>query len=357
MNRELLSKAFGDIDELFVEEAYRPVPGDTGAPERILHMKKKRLITFALAAALMLALGITAYSVWSIHSARQQELKDDLGIGDNSVSSYLEYPVPDGPAAGLVLLSSVNDGEIQHLYVNISPVSEEDASSFPDNTRFSWSIPGTEIGGFAGPQLPVGLSVSGTDAIREAVLEHAYDRETQTMTLQCYVDVNFIETAKASLGTDSLPLQVNMTSGENDPQTFGPVRFALTEKQCRYFDFGRALYYDEALDREIEIIGLELTPFSAVWVVNYEGAAGFHTPEADWDAYRPWSQLEDKVCIESQLYFRDGSSFSTGGALTTPYEDGAVRLRCGWGGAIDIDNVQRIALGDLVLWEAADELS
>ena len=63
MKRELLSKAFGDIDESFVREAYRPVPGDaSGSPERIVHRKKKRIITFALAAALILSLGIVAYA-------------------------------------------------------------------------------------------------------------------------------------------------------------------------------------------------------------------------------------------------------------------------------------------------------
>ena len=65
MKRELLSKAFGDIDESFVREAYRPVPGDaSGSPERIVHMNKKRIVTFALAAALILAIGISAYALW-----------------------------------------------------------------------------------------------------------------------------------------------------------------------------------------------------------------------------------------------------------------------------------------------------
>jgi hypothetical protein len=63
MNRELLSKAVGEIDEAFVAEAYRPVPeAASGSSERIVPMKKKRIITFALAAALLLALGIVAYA-------------------------------------------------------------------------------------------------------------------------------------------------------------------------------------------------------------------------------------------------------------------------------------------------------
>ena len=108
----------------------------------------------------------------------------------------------------------------------------------------------------------------------------------------------------------------------------------------------------EELDKDIEIVGLELTPFSAVWKVSYEGAENFHKPGADQTAYGPWSILEDKVCIEAKIIFSDGSEFSTGGALTTPYENDTVNQWCGWGSAINIDDVQRIVLGDLVLWEA-----
>ncbi len=69
-------------------------------------------------------------------------------------------------------------------------------------------------------------------------------------------------------------------------------------------------------------------------------------------AYSPWSILEDRVCIDAKLIFSDGSTFYTGGSLTCPYEAGVVKLNCGWGSAMNIDDVQRIVLGDLVLWEA-----
>ena len=62
MKRELLLKAFGEIDENYIAEAYQPLPEKAaGTSERIVHMKKKRFLTLALAAALILALGITAY--------------------------------------------------------------------------------------------------------------------------------------------------------------------------------------------------------------------------------------------------------------------------------------------------------
>lgn len=67
MNRELLLKAFGEIDEKYIAEAYRPVSEDaSGSPERIVHMRKKRIITLALAAALLISLGIAAYSAGKV---------------------------------------------------------------------------------------------------------------------------------------------------------------------------------------------------------------------------------------------------------------------------------------------------
>ena len=103
MNRELLSKALCQIDESFIAEAYRPVPeASSGSPERIVPMKKKRIITFALAAALLLALGVTAYAV-GMHTgfftsvfgtglkgreAFDVEIKDDSG---NTVTTE-HYP-------------------------------------------------------------------------------------------------------------------------------------------------------------------------------------------------------------------------------------------------------------------------
>ncbi len=67
MNRELLLKAFGDIDEGFIAEAYRPLPEAAASPsERIVHLKKKRIITLALAAALLLSLGIAAWSAGKV---------------------------------------------------------------------------------------------------------------------------------------------------------------------------------------------------------------------------------------------------------------------------------------------------
>ena len=339
--------------------------------DKAVYRRTKRLLSLALAAVLLLALGAAAYAVWSIHEARQRELKEDLRIEESRVGSYTEYALADAPGeSGVTLLSTVNDGESQRVFVNVSPVERDVIERFPESIAFAWKLDGMTIDGAdywmtCAPRLKAGRSVSGHEAIRKAILEDAYDESTKTLTLECFVSNNAIAQAQEKRGEIRLTLtlwdyQAQADAGVGSSaewlgsqESFGSVWFTPTEREARTFDFHRAQYRDAALGKTIEIVGLELTPFSAVWKVHYPGDADFHTPNADWDAYAPWSMLEDRVCIESQLVFSDGSTFSTGGALTCPYRDGAVHLNCGWGSAIDIHDVQRIVLGDLVLWEAS----
>lgn len=98
MNRELLAKAFGDIDDNIVAEAYRPVTeAASGSPERIVHMSKKRIVTFALAAALILALGATAYAIFGLRSVGTHEMPETGEYSSLSELKQVEkavgYPV------------------------------------------------------------------------------------------------------------------------------------------------------------------------------------------------------------------------------------------------------------------------
>ena len=59
MKRELLSKVIGDIDDRFIAEAYRPACD----LERSVHVKKKRLLTLGLVAAILMTLSAAAYAI------------------------------------------------------------------------------------------------------------------------------------------------------------------------------------------------------------------------------------------------------------------------------------------------------
>ena len=63
MNREEKFQAIAGIDDRYIAESVCYAPEDAeGSSERIAHMKKKRILTFALAAVLILSLGIAAYA-------------------------------------------------------------------------------------------------------------------------------------------------------------------------------------------------------------------------------------------------------------------------------------------------------
>ena len=93
MNREKLFDALAGIDESFVAEALRYSPeAASGSSERIVHLKKKRIVTLALAAALILALGVAAYAVFSPYSTRVPEPEEGFRINwEENASGYIEW--------------------------------------------------------------------------------------------------------------------------------------------------------------------------------------------------------------------------------------------------------------------------
>ena len=370
MRRVDVFHALGDIDSRYVAEASRYAPGEAAcAPERTATVKK-RMITFALAAALVLALGITAFAVWNIHAARQQELRADLQIEESGVESYHEYDVPSAAGSGLTLLSTINDGEFQKVYVNVSPVGLDVIERFPGTVSFAWTLDGISLNGeeywmVAGPRLKGGRSVSGYEEIRQAVLEDAYDEETETLTLECHLSNEAIRQAQEARGRDSVLLTVtlwdhqasadagggNVAEWLRSQESFGSVWVTPTDLETRYIDFHGFRYQDEASGKTISVIGLELSPTSAVWKFDYEDAEKIHA-DRDQGLLVEWGQIQDRVSIDAMLVFSDGETFSTGGALRNYYENGTVNAYCSWEKAIDIKSVTEIRLGDQVLWQA-----
>lgn len=361
--------ALNNTDDSFLEEAWELLSGSVVSHKPAM---RKIIRTILIAAILMALMAATAYAIVSIHQKRQQELRENLKIEENNVTSYKEYESqPQSDTSGVTLLSTVNDGELQRVFVNVSPVEKDVIDRYPETVGFAWKLDGMNLNGeeywmTARPNLKDDSSISDEGDIHEAVLNDAYDEKTKTLTLKFSILNTAIAQAQAYENSERVHLTLTLWDrqaqadanvglsaewlGSQEP--FGSVWIAPTDQETRYFDFHQAFCRDEESDREIEIVGLELTPFSAVWKVRYDLAEQFHQPNADWDAYKPWSMLEDRVCIEAKLIFSDGSVFSTGGALNTPFENGIVNLNCGWESAININDVQRIVLGDLVLWEA-----
>ena len=94
MNRDRLFQALSGLDDRYVAEAIRYAPGDaSGASERIVKMKAKRIITIALAAVLILALGITGYATGFFSMlTRQPDPEETFRINwSEDPSGYIEW--------------------------------------------------------------------------------------------------------------------------------------------------------------------------------------------------------------------------------------------------------------------------
>lgn len=95
MNREQVFESLAGIDDRYVAEAASYAPGHAdSASERIVHMKKKRIITFLVAAVLMLTLSVTAYASYTAVSSpkaaekaalEQIEVWKEMGILSENV--------------------------------------------------------------------------------------------------------------------------------------------------------------------------------------------------------------------------------------------------------------------------------
>ena len=246
MNRTQLNRALTGIDDRYLTMVDRKTE-EVQTMRQKKTRTKKLFRTILIAAAIMALMGITAYAVSSIHAARQQALRADLQIQENSVSGYTEYPErgPDPAAAPsttaetrpaepkIQLISSLQQGDFQAVYFSLSPVPEERARSFFfDNmvTEFSYIASNEEIPedcwytagrieegiekSFAHPvpftegheaehmveqSSPTGLpdengvqqtvtfEVVDPDWYRPRLMEHSYDPETQSLMLTAMI--------------------------------------------------------------------------------------------------------------------------------------------------------------------------
>jgi len=298
MNRELLSKALCEIDESFIAEAYRPVPeASSGSSERIVHMKKKRIITFALAAALILALGVTAYAIGlGIHRQRQAEMRESFGMEGSSAPAYEEYDVPEENTSGVTLLSAINNGGAQHIIVNVAPVTRDD---------------------LALTQNPVMFSINGGQTWDQAMTagdeNSAYDAESQTLT------VSVMFGAEGKLPGEEITVLFNV----NGSLDLGSLVVKITDPDTRLVQLSEPIVLmNPVTEKPVTLIGMELRGNQAIWMLETEDAAYFygdHSSDSEADAKLrqdnivTWINWLDEQFRATKLNFADGSSCSFSG--------------------------------------------
>ena len=93
MNREKAFAALADISGEYISEAlcYSPAAA-SGPSERNVYLKKKRILSFVLAAALILALGVAGYAVFSPYSMRVPGSEEAFRIRwEENAGGYIEW--------------------------------------------------------------------------------------------------------------------------------------------------------------------------------------------------------------------------------------------------------------------------
>ena len=298
MTREQVWDIIGDIDDRFIAEAAQYDPKQCSrSPERIGVMSKKRIITFALAAALILALGVTAYAIgMGIHRQRQAEMRENFGMGGSDAPAYQEYTVPEENTSGVTLLSTINNGGNQRIIVNVSPITRDD---------------------LALTQHPVMFSLDGGQTWEQAMTagdeNSAYDAESQTLT----VSVMFSTEGKQP--GEEITVLFNVNGSLN----LGSITVKVTDPDTRLVRFPEPITLTNPVtEKPVSLIGVELRGNQAIWMLETEDAAYFygdHSSDSEADAKLrqdnivTWINWLDEQFRATKLYFADGSSCSFNG--------------------------------------------
>lgn len=365
------------IDDAYVLEAAETGERRASAKRKRVGRPTRRLAALAAAAALLLALGVTAYAISSIHQRRQAELKESLSIEDNQVESYVEYDTgAEENRLGIMLLSAVADGEFQRVYVNVSPVSREDVSACAGTAKFAFSVDGGNTFSYAAPYMPQEerLKLNGSDlvtaydpdtggeiryvdpaAVSELMLEHAYDQETQTLTLQCNILRSEMDCTKP---VELEVWGITMRPGDDGSvevsfdRNFGSVSFDPTGLEVRELMLDTPVVFENSETGQCGTIeGLIVYPTELTWLVTHPDAENVY--RGDWTEeekaeYRPlqvsWLNSIEEALSGAKLNFTDGTSFAIPVIVRMPFEDGWAKGVTYWTAAININAIESVEI-------------
>ena len=368
MNREKAFAALSGLDDRYIAEALRYTPGEAaGAPERSGKMKSKRLVTLALAAVLILALGATAWAIgMSIHRQRQEELRQELQVDENRVEDYVEYPVPEDPAeapeTGVTLLSAMNDGEFQNYWVVLNGVTPEmvermaaqiredrDGSPLGENDhRYCWIYCGWDGESWYDVWPEGGHNAEG--------LWDAYDAESGTLTVRTAITIDRMP-ERAELRFIIMDVidygDAHVSDGEL-AWDLGSVTVERTGQTLRTFWFPEPVPFTNGDRGSGEFLGMELSASGVNWILRHDGASEMYRPRdfaseeerlefLEWE--QSWLAAIEELERTAQLHFADGSSMAVNPPLSSELVGDMVKDKCLFGSTIDLSRVVAVSIG------------
>ena len=366
MNRDQILQMLENIDDRFVTEAARFDPVGRRSPtERSRHMKMKRIVTLALAAALLLGLGAVACAVgMSIYRQRQEELRQELQIDENKVEDYVEYPVAQEPeevsGSGATLLSTMNDGEFQRIWVVLNGMTPEMIQQLEHTEQVDWE--GRKLPANGHRYGMIYATMDGEnyfDAMSLLNFRDGYDPESQTLTTECAIPLHELEQGKkVSLRfvmADCIDYELDHSEAELVCE-LGTVEVERTGQSIRTVWFPESVPFENGAFGKGEFLGAEISAAGVNWILRHDGVSQMYRPhtfanEEERLAYgemeRSWIAAIEEVERTAQLHFADGTSREVEPPLSSSEPEGdTVKDVCLFGsGTIDPDQVIGITIG------------
>ena len=329
---------------------------------------RKTTRTILLAAVIASLLGVTAFALGlSIHRQRQEEIRDQMKIDENHVEDYVEYTVPgtpeELPTEGATLLSAINDGEFQQVWVVLNGVTPEMIDSIaaceqtdregtplgPDEHRYRWVVWTMD-----------GEHFGDTDTVAGHSIREGYDAESQTLTLRAWVLLD-------ELPADGSPVELHFQlvdcidygNGYSDAElvcNLGSVEVCRTGQTTRTLWFSEPIPFENTeKGGQGEFLGVEISATGVNWILRHDGMEQMYQPhdfatEEERQAYnemeRSWIRATEAVERGATLNFADGSSRSGLVPLRSELVDGAVKDLCSFGDStIDVNQVVSVTIG------------
>ena len=347
----------------------------------------RRVVSLALAAALLIALGVTAYAVgMSIHKRRQEALRQSLGI--QNAPAYVEYETdgsesePGDGAPTITLLSALREGEYQRVFLDVGPVAREELAYDTydkGNLHFVYSVDGgvtwlpapyyVSSEEYPEEDLDVYTSYFGeairvpkAEAITRRIREESYDAESRTVPIICdFYTEGLGESVEIRVAlTDDLPTLFENRDAETCGQyllrDYGSLPFTLTDADRRLVLFPEPVRVTwEETGTEYRIRGVELDSGRAELLMDCPDIHPlFDKPEdesdeafrARFEAQLRWAEFTDGLWRETALTLDDGSTLAFRGCVDFVQEEGdSIRLCSLYPGqVIDVSRVTAITI-------------
>ena len=342
-------------------------------PRRRSVKLRRRVRSLLLVAAIVCLLGASAYALGiSIHRQRQEEIRSELQIDEHHVEDYVEYPVPEEPAEmpteGATLLSAINDGQFQQIWVLLSGVTPEqiegivsceqtdrDGSALgPEDHRYrwiDWTMDGEHFG--------------DTDTVAGHSIREGYDEESRTLTLRAWVLLDELPEDGSSVELhfwlyDCIDYGGRGYSDAELVCDLGSVRVGRTGQTLRTFWFAEPIPFEnEETGGRGEFLGVEIHATGLNWLLRHDDMEQMYcshdfSSEEERQAYleleRSWIRAIDELERGATLNFADGSSRGWLLPLSSQRSDGVVKDMCSFGDAtIDPDQAVSVTIGGVTV--------